>query len=455
MGTEQLVEFLSHKIPCWNDDCSAIIRSQHVAGDVFFENSKEDWMHYGFILVYALRLTKLQNIILSGQSAGASGGGIPVDGDDEDGIDAFLTHDWGKGDENNGRDNHAEVAAVNTALKQRGIRTWFDQDRMEGVITKQMQQGIDRAATVVTFITKRYMSKVDGDNEKDNCQREFLYAQLTKPEAMIAVPMHQDCSHPGLWKGPVLFTLGSKLAAANVVDGVNSANFKAQMDALASEIRRVMKLVASQKSTNPRTPSAQQAPSVPALNPQASRSPASVGSLFYNMMAYWLQAPSVPALNPPAASRSPASAREPPLKVEATSDEVNSLGESLYIAARAGQAAEVERLLQSADKFSNGSAIVHWRKKDNLSQSTPLHTAAYFGHSDVVKQLMQAGADINAEDRIQRTPLHCATINGHSDVVKQLIQAGADINAKDCFGKTPLNLAEGNKETTGRNVSGC
>eukprot|EP00296_Roombia_truncata_P007793 JP446246.1.p1 GENE.JP446246.1~~JP446246.1.p1 ORF type:complete len:424 (+),score=100.75 JP446246.1:91-1272(+) len=374
MGTEQLVEFLSHKIPCWNDDCSAIIRSQHVAGDVFFENSKEDWMHYGFILVYALRLTKLQNIILSGQSAGASGGGIPVDGDDEDGIDAFLTHDWGKGDENNGRDNHAEVAAVNTALKQRGIRTWFDQDRMEGVITKQMQQGIDRAATVVTFITKRYMSKVDGDNEKDNCQREFLYAQLTKPEAMIAVPMHQDCSHPGLWKGPVLFTLGSKLAAANVVDGVNSANFKAQMDALASEIRRVMKLVASQKSTNPRTPSAQQAPSVPALNPQASRSPAS--------------------------------AREPPLKVEATSDEVNSLGKSLSNAAFNGQAAEVERLLQSVDKFSNGSAIVHWR--DEMFQTTPLHLAAGNGHSDVVKQLMQAGADINAKDYDGDTPLYYA-----------------------------------------------
>eukprot|EP00296_Roombia_truncata_P007805 JP446258.1.p1 GENE.JP446258.1~~JP446258.1.p1 ORF type:complete len:423 (+),score=95.14 JP446258.1:91-1269(+) len=376
MGTEQLVEFLSHKIPCWNDDCSAIIRSQHVAGDVFFENSKEDWMHYGFILVYALRLTKLQNIILSGQSAGASGGGIPVDGDDEDGIDAFLTHDWGKGDENNGRDNHAEVAAVNTALKQRGIRTWFDQDRMEGVITKQMQQGIDRAATVVTFITKRYMSKVDGDNEKDNCQREFLYAQLTKPEAMIAVPMHQDCSHPGLWKGPVLFTLGSKLAAANVVDGVNSANFKAQMDALASEIRRVMKLVASQKSTNPRTPSAQQAPSVPALNPQASRSPAS--------------------------------AREPPLKVEATSDEVNSLGVRLSNAAYAGEAAEVERLLQSADKFSNGSAIVDWRDPD---QMTPLHIAAYNGFSDVVKQLMQAGADINAKDCAGRTPLNDAESN--------------------------------------------
>eukprot|EP00296_Roombia_truncata_P007810 JP446263.1.p1 GENE.JP446263.1~~JP446263.1.p1 ORF type:complete len:424 (+),score=92.78 JP446263.1:91-1272(+) len=377
MGTEQLVEFLSHKIPCWNDDCSAIIRSQHVAGDVFFENSKEDWMHYGFILVYALRLTKLQNIILSGQSAGASGGGIPVDGDDEDGIDAFLTHDWGKGDENNGRDNHAEVAAVNTALKQRGIRTWFDQDRMEGVITKQMQQGIDRAATVVTFITKRYMSKVDGDNEKDNCQREFLYAQLTKPEAMIAVPMHQDCSHPGLWKGPVLFTLGSKLAAANVVDGVNSANFKAQMDALASEIRRVMKLVASQKSTNPRTPSAQQAPSVPALNPQASRSPAS--------------------------------AREPPLKVKASSKKVNSLGKSLCDAAAKGKAAEVERLLQSVDKFSNGSAIVNW--SDNLFQDTPLHKAAVWGHSDVVKQLMQAGADINAKNSAGKTPLYYAESN--------------------------------------------
>eukprot|EP00296_Roombia_truncata_P007815 JP446268.1.p1 GENE.JP446268.1~~JP446268.1.p1 ORF type:complete len:426 (+),score=101.51 JP446268.1:74-1279(+) len=391
MDTEQLVEFLSHKIQRWNDDCSAIIRSQDLAGDVFFGNSKEDWMQYGLTAAYALRLVKLQNIILSGPSAGASGGDIPVDGDDEDGIDAFLTHDWGKGDENNGRDNHAEVAAVNTALKQRGIRTWFDQDRMEGVVAKQMQRGIDRAATVVTFITKRYMSKVDGDNEKDNCQREFLYAQLTKPEAMIAVPMHRDCSHPGLWKGPVLFTLGSKLAAANVVDGVDSANFKAQMDALASEIRRVMKKVAPQRSTNPRTPSTQQ--------------------------------------------------------VEATSDEVNSLGESLLIAAARGQTADVERLLQSVDKFSNGSAIVHW---EDGNQNTPLHHAAYSGHSDIVKQLMQAGADINAKNRDQWTPLHQASHNGHSNVVKQLMQAGADINAKSSHRDTPLNLAEKYERNTWR-----
>ena len=41
----------------------------------------------------------------------------------------FLTHDWGEADEL-GRNNHATVARVNAGLKERGLVTWFDSDRM-------------------------------------------------------------------------------------------------------------------------------------------------------------------------------------------------------------------------------------------------------------------------------------------------------------------------------------
>ena len=48
--------------------------------------------------------------------------------------DAFLTHDWG--DDELGRSNHARVAEVNRLLKAAGFVTWFDEDRMQGDITK-------------------------------------------------------------------------------------------------------------------------------------------------------------------------------------------------------------------------------------------------------------------------------------------------------------------------------
>ena len=45
----------------------------------------------------------------------------------DDRTDVFLTHDWGTVD---GVDNHARVAMVNRALQDRGLLTWFDEDKV-------------------------------------------------------------------------------------------------------------------------------------------------------------------------------------------------------------------------------------------------------------------------------------------------------------------------------------
>ena len=45
--------------------------------------------------------------------------------------DCFLTHDWGK---ELGLDNHARVAHVNRALQALNLKTWFDQEQMQGDI---------------------------------------------------------------------------------------------------------------------------------------------------------------------------------------------------------------------------------------------------------------------------------------------------------------------------------
>jgi ankyrin repeat protein len=73
---------------------------------------------------------------------------------------------------------------------------------------------------------------------------------------------------------------------------------------------------------------------------------------------------------------------------------------------------------------------------------TVLHYAAQADHADVVKQLIGAGADVGARDSYGRTPLHEAAWFSSKSVVTILIENGADINAQDSNDTTPLYLAK-------------
>lgn len=67
---------------------------------------------------------------------------------------------------------------------------------------------------------------------------------------------------------------------------------------------------------------------------------------------------------------------------------------------------------------------------------TPLHWAADMGLADgdreeVVAALIQAGADVNArEGSAGRTVLMVACSSGNGDIVRQLVRAGAVVNAR-------------------------
>ena len=65
------------------------------------------------------------------------------------------------------------------------------------------------------------------------------------------------------------------------------------------------------------------------------------------------------------------------------------------------------------------------QERDRL-QSTPLHYACCYGHTEVAMALMERGADIDARDNDQRTPLHWACEYGHTEVAMSLIKRGAD-----------------------------
>ena len=56
---------------------------------------------------------------------------------------------------------------------------------------------------------------------------------------------------------------------------------------------------------------------------------------------------------------------------------------------------------------------------------------------------LNAGADVNAKHQISgRTALICEAGYGHTEIVKLLIEKGADVNAKDSNGKTVLDFAK-------------
>ena len=108
----------------------------------------------------------------------------------------------------------------------------------------------------------------------------------------------------------------------------------------------------------------------------------------------------------------------------------------LYWAARAGDRAEVRRLLAA------GARVDAERPKDG---STSLHAAAMRGDADLIELLVAAGgkAVLNAFDELNRTPLIEAVEADAPDAVQLLLEAGADIDARNeaRIGETALHHA--------------
>ena len=73
---------------------------------------------------------------------------------------------------------------------------------------------------------------------------------------------------------------------------------------------------------------------------------------------------------------------------------------------------------------------------------TPLHLAAEHNpEPGVVAALLEAGADLDPPTREGRTPLHQAAANPNPAVTAVLLQAGADVNTLSWAGETPLHVA--------------
>lgn len=81
-----------------------------------------------------------------------------------------------------------------------------------------------------------------------------------------------------------------------------------------------------------------------------------------------------------------------------------------------------------------------------ITGNTCLSCAAEMNHLDVLSAILSFNLiDVNATDTQNRTALHNAALLGHEDVVRLLIEAGADVNVKDRWDDEPLVLAQSNE----------
>ncbi len=91
-------------------------------------------------------------------------------------------------------------------------------------------------------------------------------------------------------------------------------------------------------------------------------------------------------------------------------------------------------------KVFNSSDSVN-RKESGLGY-TPLHYAAVRGDINAAKDLLQAGAKVNALNNDGDSPLHLAAKKGYEEVIHLLIEHGANRDAENRSGHKPNEMTQ-------------
>ncbi|XP_071957370.1 rabankyrin-5-like [Antedon mediterranea] len=78
---------------------------------------------------------------------------------------------------------------------------------------------------------------------------------------------------------------------------------------------------------------------------------------------------------------------------------------------------------------------------DKAVKQSQLYIASFWGFHDVVKSLIDSGAEINYQNKgTLWTPLHAATFQEHGKVVMLLLEQGAQPGYADAEGRTPADF---------------
>ena len=114
---------------------------------------------------------------------------------------------------------------------------------------------------------------------------------------------------------------------------------------------------------------------------------------------------------------------------------------ALMVAASTGDVEYLRTLLEKG-------AALHAR--DRLGMTALAHAAYWGGNrgTEVMCELIKAGAAVTDRDCDGRTPLALASINGREEIVALLLGKGANVEDADADGATPLMLAAASGRTT-------
>jgi len=108
---------------------------------------------------------------------------------------------------------------------------------------------------------------------------------------------------------------------------------------------------------------------------------------------------------------------------------------ALMLASRRGQTDIVKVLLEKGADVSPRETKFGW---------TAFLLAANGGHTEVARMLLDRGVDVNMKTNEGMTGLIGAASYGHTETVELLLDRGADVNARNRYGLTPLmSAAEG------------
>ena len=90
--------------------------------------------------------------------------------------------------------------------------------------------------------------------------------------------------------------------------------------------------------------------------------------------------------------------------------------------------------------------LVEHRAPISYAGWAPLHYAAFEGRTEVVKYLLEKGAEKDTLAPNGYSALLLAMRNGHMEAARELLYADADVNIKGARGETALSLAKGRND---------
>jgi len=151
-----------------------------------------------------------------------------------------------------------------------------------------------------------------------------------------------------------------------------------------------------------------------------------------------------------------------------TTDLEQKKGQDLILAAKLGELEEVRELLGTGlpvgFRDASGWTALTWSASEGHGdvatllldsgaaeaeleemepgRSTPLHWAAYKGHTRIIWKLLTNGKlPVASVDSEGNTPLHLASAGGHLLAIKTFLSEGVDVHLKNAYGNTALQLS--------------